>query len=52
MQGRDLTGVVAAAIGAATAAALGRHGRSPDILIRRPHFEVLAETLAGALLTS
>lgn len=51
MEARDLAGVVAAAIGPATAAALRRYGRGPDILVRRPHFEMLAETLASALLT-
>lgn len=49
---RDFTGLVVAAIGPATAAALRRHGHGSDILIRRPHFGVLAEALAGALLTS
>jgi uroporphyrinogen-III synthase len=52
MEGRDLSGIVAAAIGPGTAAALRRHGRGPDILVRRPHFGVLAETLASALLAS
>jgi uroporphyrinogen-III synthase len=52
METRDFAGVVVAAIGPATAAALRRHGHGPDILIRRPHFGVLAETLAGALLAS
>jgi len=52
MEARDVSAVVTAAIGPATAAALRRHGRGPDILVRRPHFEMLAETLASALLTS
>jgi uroporphyrinogen-III synthase len=52
MEARDLSGIIAAAIGPATAAGLRRHGRGPDILVRRPHFEMLAETLAGALLAS
>ena len=52
METRDLSGIVAAAIGPATAAALRRHGRAPDILVRRPHFGMLAETLASALLAS
>ncbi len=52
MESRDLVGVVAAAIGPATAAGLRRHGRGPDILVRRPHFGMLAETLARALLAS
>ncbi len=52
MEARDLSGVIVAAIGPATAAALRRHGRSPDILVRRPHFGMLAETLASALLAS
>jgi uroporphyrinogen-III synthase len=52
METRDLSEIVAAAIGPATAAALRRYGRGPDILMRRPHFEMLAETLASALLGS
>lgn len=52
MEARDLWGLVAAAIGPATAAALRRHGRGPDILVRRPHMGMLAETLASALLAS
>jgi uroporphyrinogen-III synthase len=52
MEARDLSGVIVAAIGPATAAALRRHGRGPDILVRRPHFGMLAETLASALLAS
>ena len=52
MEARDLSGIVAAAIGPATAAALRRYGHGPDILVRRPHFEILAETLASALLGS
>lgn len=51
-KGRELDGIVVAAIGPATAQALRRYGRGPDILVRRPHFEVLAETLASALLAS
>ena len=52
MEVRDLVGIVVAAIGPATAAALRRYGHGPDVLVRRPHFEILAETLASALLTS
>ncbi|MDR9451161.1 MAG: uroporphyrinogen-III synthase [Acidimicrobiia bacterium] len=52
MEARDLVGIVAAAIGPATAAALCRYGHGPDIMVRRPRFEILAETLASALLTS
>ena len=52
MEARELSGVFVAAIGPATAAALRRHGRGPDILVRRPHFGVLAETLASALIAS
>ncbi len=52
MEVRDLVGIVVAAISPATAAALRRYGRGPDVLVRRPHFEILAETLASALLTS
>lgn len=52
MKGRDLSEIIVAGIGPATAAALRRHGHGPDILVRRPHFEILAETLASALLAS
>ena len=52
VQTRDLAEIVVSAIGPATAAALRRHGRGADILVRRPHFEMLAETLASALLAS
>lgn len=52
MKGRALSRIVVAAIGPATALALRRHGRGPDVLVRRPHFEMLAETLASALLAS
>ena len=52
MEARDLAGIIAAAIAPATAAALRRHGHGPDILVRRPHFEILAETLASALIAS
>jgi uroporphyrinogen-III synthase len=52
MINRDFVGLVVAAIGPATARALRRHGRGPDILIRRPKFEVLAEALAGALVAT
>ena len=52
VQTRDFSGMVVSAIGPATAAALRRHGHGPDILVRRPHFEMLAETLASALLAS
>ena len=52
VQTRDLAEIVVSAIGPATAAALRRYGRGADILVRRPHFEILAETLASALLAS
>lgn len=52
MQARELSGIVASAIGPATAAALRRHGRGPDILVRRPLFGMLAETLASALIVT
>lgn len=52
MQARELSGIVASAIGPATAAALRRHGRGPDILVRRPLFGMLAETLASALIAT
>jgi uroporphyrinogen-III synthase len=49
MQSRDLS-LVVAAIGPATAAALRRYGHGPDVMVRRPRFSVLAETLASALI--
>lgn len=50
--GRSLSGIIVAAIGPATAADLRRYGHGPEILVRRPHFGMLAETLASALLAS
>ena len=52
LQARDLSEMVVAAIGPGTAAALRRQGRGADILVRRAHFGMLAETLASALLAS
>lgn len=49
---RTLSGITVAAIGPATAATLRRYGRGPDILVRRPRFEMLAGILANALLAS
>lgn len=50
-QARDFEGLLVAAIGPGTAAALRRHARAPDVFTRRPSFGLLAETLAGALLS-
>ena len=49
MQSRDLS-LVVAAVGPATAAALRRYGHGPDVMVRRPRFGVLAETLARTLI--
>lgn len=50
MQSRDLVGIVAAAVGPATAAALERHGTPAAIVTRNPRFTLLATSLADALL--